>query len=230
MSHEKIAATFNEWAKNGRSEGMEDGHGDVVRQVIEKMTFKAGDQILDLGCGHGWGTRLLANGAPGSGAIGIDVSPEMIAKADSLHDWTYRARYEKGTFEDLDFPDAKFDKLFSMEALYYSTDVDKALSEMFRVLKPGGTSDIVIDHYKEAEHTADWGERVHLSLTFLSEAEWRARFEAAGFSNVATERVIDSRGPGDEASFEPSEHYANWQMRVEAHAAGSLWIHAEKPA
>ena len=41
-------------------------------------------------------TRLLANGAPGSGAVGVDVSPAMIAKADELHDWTYRARYEKG--------------------------------------------------------------------------------------------------------------------------------------
>ncbi|MFT7671585.1 MAG: hypothetical protein ACI8X5_004306, partial [Planctomycetota bacterium] len=37
MSHEKIAATFDEWATNGRGERMQDGHGDVVAQVIEKL-------------------------------------------------------------------------------------------------------------------------------------------------------------------------------------------------
>lgn len=228
MTHDRIAATFDEWAKTGRAERLEDGHGDVVRQVIERMSFQAGDQILDLGCGSGWGTRLLANGAPGSGAVGIDVSAEMIAKADSLHDWTYRARYEKGTFEALDFPDGKFNKLFSMEALYYAVDLDKALTEMFRVLKSGGTADIVIDCYRESEHTANWNESVGLELNFLSIDEWTSRFGTAGFVNVTTERVIDSRGPGDEASFEPNVHYPSWQSRVELHEAGSLWIHAEK--
>ena len=228
MSHDKIASTFDEWASSGRAERLEDGHGDVVRQVIEHMEFKAGDQILDLGCGSGWGTRLLANGAPGSGAIGVDVSPEMISKADSLHDWTYRARYEKGTFEALDFPDGKFNKIFSMEALYYAIDLDRALAEMFRVLKPGGTADIVLDYFKESVHTADWPDKVGLELKHLSESEWTSRFEGAGFQNVRTQRVIDSRGPGDEASFEPSAHAPSWQVRVELHEAGSLWIHAEK--
>lgn len=228
MSHEKIAATFDEWATTGRAEGLEQGHGDVVRQVIAEMEFRAGDQVLDLGCGSGWGTRLLANGAPGSGAVGIDVSPEMIAKADASHDWTYRARYEKGTFEALDFPDGKFNKIFSMEALYYAVDLDRALAEMFRVLKPGGTADIVVDFYKDSPHTASWPDMVGLELNHLSEEEWKTRFEAAGFSPVETRRVIDTRGPGDEGAFEPSTHAPTWQVRVELHAAGSLWIHAEK--
>jgi len=228
MSHKKIASTFDDWARTGRAEGLEDGHGDVVRQVIARMEFKAGDQTLDLGCGSGWATRLLANGAPGSGAIGVDVSPEMIAKAEGLHDFTYRARYERGTFEQLEFADAKFNKAFSMEALYYATDLEQALSELFRVLKSGGTSDIILDHFKESPQTANWGEAVGLDLTFLAEAEWISRFESAGFTSVTTERVIDSRGPGSEADFEPGPHHATWRDRVELHEAGSLWIHADK--
>ncbi len=40
--------------------------------------------------------------------------------------------------------------------------------------------------------------------------------------------MIDSRGPGDEASFEPSAHAEDWKTRVELHEAGTLWIHGEK--
>jgi hypothetical protein len=46
---------------------------------------------------------------------------------------------------------------------------------------------------------------------------------------VRTSRVIDSRGPGDEADFTPGPHFPDYRTLVELHEAGSLWIHAEKP-
>ena len=81
MSHEAIRTVFDTWATNGRAEGMEQGHGDVVAQVVGQMGIRPGMQSLDLGCGHGWATRLLGKAAPGATAIGVDVSPAMIAKA-----------------------------------------------------------------------------------------------------------------------------------------------------
>jgi hypothetical protein len=47
----------------------------------------------------------------------------MIARAEELHSLTIRARYEVGRFEALDFPDKKFDRVFSMEALYHAVDL-----------------------------------------------------------------------------------------------------------
>jgi cyclopropane fatty-acyl-phospholipid synthase-like methyltransferase len=70
VSHERIAATFDQWADDGRDLRMEKGHGDVVRQVIAQLGVRPGEQILDLGCGNGWATRLLAKTAPGVGAVG----------------------------------------------------------------------------------------------------------------------------------------------------------------
>lgn len=229
MSHEKIASTFDDWAERGRAAGMQDGHGDVVRQVIAAMAIRPGQQTLELGCGNGWATRLLGQAAPGAGAVGIDISSGMIAQAESLHDFTYRARYERSSFEQLAFPDGKFDRVFSMEALYYAVDLDASLREMQRVLKSGGAADIVIDCFAESEHTADWSDKVGLDMHRLGEAEWRARFEAAGFTGIELKRVLDSRGPGEESEFVPSEHCRDWKTRVELHAAGSLWIHATKP-
>ena len=47
-------------------------------------------------------------------------------------------------------------------------------------------------------------------------------------TSVETRRLVDSRGPGDPDSFEPSVHFPDWQTRVAAHAAGSLWVRGGK--
>lgn len=228
MSHEKVAATFTEWAEAGRAESMEKGHGDVVAQVIEALDVKPGQQILDLGCGNGWATRILAKLGPGVQAIGVDVAQGMIARAEELHSYTIRARYEQMPFERLDFKDGHFDRAFSMEALYYATDLEAALAELFRVLKPGGEADVILDFFSESEPTAKWPELVGVPMQRLAEAEWRAAFERAGFGPVETHRVIDSRGPGDRAEFTPDKWYASFAEKVARHEAGSLWIRARK--
>ena len=229
MSHEPIASKFDEWAESGDADRLEEAHGDVVAQVFETMNVQPGEKILDLGCGNGWATRLLAKAAPGTQAVGIDASPKMIARADELHSFTIRARYDLGVFEALDFPDKHFDRAFSMEALYYCPDADKALVELFRVLKSGAVADLIIDFYKDNPGTERWAELMGMRLDFRSEAEWKAAFEAAGFERVKPRRVVDRRSPGDETSFEPDEWYASWEEKVQFHENGSLWIHAEKP-
>jgi ubiquinone/menaquinone biosynthesis C-methylase UbiE len=228
MSHERIAETFDQWAADGRDAKMEEGHGDAVRQVIARMGIKPGDQMLDLGCGNGWATRLLAKSSPGGGAVGIDVAPAMVAQAESLHSYTIRARYEVMPFERLDLKDGQFQRVFSMEALYYAVDLDATLAEIHRVLKPGGTVDVVIDFYKENAASEDWTERTGVPMHWLGEDEWKARFEAAGFTDVTTERVLDSR-PVDEAAFEPDACVPDLESLHSHREAGSLWIHAVRP-
>jgi len=228
MSHEKIASTFDEWATSGRGERMEDGHGDVVAQVIDELNIRPGFQVLDLGCGIGWATRILAAKSAGVQAIGIDASLAMVKKAEELSSLRIRARYEVGQFEALDFPDGKFDQVFSMEAIYYATDLEKALAELHRVLKSGGKADIVIDCYTGRPSTDRWSEAVGLELHQLSEDGWQAAFEAAGFTGVRTKHVVDRRGPGEEANFEPSDCFEDWPSYCAYTEAGSLWIHAEK--
>jgi len=229
MSHEAIADMFDQWASSGRDSDMESCHGDVVSQVLEKLAIRPGEQILDLGCGNGWATRLMAKAAAGASAVGIDASPKMIARADELHSFTIRARYEVCIFEALDFPDAKFDRIFSMEALYYAVDLEKTLAEMLRVLRPGGVCDVVLDFYEENTASRSWPEATGLKMQSRSEAGWREAFEAARFQDVRTERVIDSRGPGEREAFECDECVPDYDAQKALHAAGSLWIHARKP-
>ena len=230
MSQDKVIETFDRWVEEGKDAGLEQGHGDVVRQLIGKMGLRAGERVLDLGCGNGWATRLIAQTEAGVQAIGVDASPKMIAKADELHSYTIRARYDFCPFEALDFKDEEFDRVFSMEAIYYTSDVEKTLAECLRVMKPGAKADILLDFYEENTSSVKWGEVMGLDLHLKSEAGWVAAFEAAGFTSVSAARLIDSRGPGEEADFQPSECTATWADRVAGHEAGTLWIHAEKPA
>ena len=220
------ADVFDQWAREGKDAGMEEGHSDVVAQVMETMNIRPGDQILDLGCGNGWATRLLAQVSPGAQAIGIDASAEMIARAEELHSFTIRARYEQSAFEELDFPDGKFQHVFSMEALYYSSDPAKVIGEIHRLLSEGGTADIIIDCYEERPATHHWGGPLGLTLQILSESAWAQLFTDAGFSKVETSRVVDSRGPGDEVDFTPSDTYPDFAARAAFFEEGSLWIHA----
>lgn len=229
MTHDLLASTFDRWSAEGRSAAMEDEHGDVAGQVIQRMGIRAGDTVLDLGCGNGWATRRLARAAAGVQATGVDVSPAMIAEAERLHSLTIRARYQLGRFEALEFPDARFSRVFSIEALYYAVDLDAALREAFRVLKPGGTCDVVVDYYRDNPGTACWAGRTGVPMQFLSQAEWTAAFERAGLAGASASRVVDSRGPGDPERFEPSACYPSWETWRDIRAEGSLWIRGAKP-
>lgn len=225
-SHERVAATFDRWAENGRDSGMETEHGDVVQQVVAAMDVRPGQRILDLGCGNGWGTRLLAQAAPGATAVGIDASPAMVARAEAAHTNTIRARYEVGRFEALDFRDKSFDRAFSMEALYYAVDLERSLVEVVRVLKPGGRVDFVLEFYRESPATASWSELVGLPMHFLAIDEWLACLARAGLADARAQRVVDRRGPARGKSDAEGDPHVSESI----HRSGSLWLSASKPS
>lgn len=138
----------------------------------------------------------------------------MVAKAEETHDLTSRARYVVGAFEDLEFKDGRFDRVFSMEALYYASDLDKALEEIARVTKIGGEAHLLIDRYQESSSTESWADDVGLPMAWLAQAEWEDALRRVGFGEVSSSRVIDSRGPGEGASAE----------KVARMAEGTLWL------
>ncbi len=226
MNQQKVIETFDRWASEGRDAELEREHADVAKQVIADMKLRPGERVLDLGCGNGWATRLIAQASPGVQAIGIDASPKMIERAEALHSLTIRARYEVGAFEKLDFKDAFFDRIFSMEALYYASDLGAAVRECWRVLKPGGSLETLVDYYAESTASAPWAQVMGLALHRLDEPGWRTLLEKAGFANVTTARVIDSRGPDVTAC---DECEPTIESKKALHAAGTLRVRGEKP-
>src|ERR1700723_4347808 len=79
---EKLQQEFNRWAAAGEGPKMESHHLDITAKTIRRMNLLPGERVLDLVCGSGWATRLLARlvgeGPDGFGqGVGLDVSDEM---------------------------------------------------------------------------------------------------------------------------------------------------------
>lgn len=198
---EKTEALFDTWALEGRADGMEFNHIRRGSQAIYAMKLKKGARVLDLGCGNGWAARYMAERtAPTGTAVGIDASSEMIAIARAVSEGNPAVSFVQGRFEALPFEDDSFDHAYSMEALYYADDLDKALSEIRRVVKPGGILSFCTDFYTDNPTCHHWPEKMQIPMTLLSQAEWTERFAAAGFTVERSFRCLDAMPPDPELS------------------------------
>lgn len=98
--------------------------------VVDLLAPKPAERILDLGCGEGALTARLV--ALGCSVVGVDASPDQIAKARSEG---LDVRVVDG--QALDF-DHEFDAVFSNAALHWMTDPDAVIAGVKQALKPGG--------------------------------------------------------------------------------------------
>src|SRR6266571_2610990 len=191
MSDAQLRTEFNEWARAGKGESMERGHRPVGEQAIARMNVGSGARVLDVGCGSGWATRLLAGFAINGRVTGIDISDEMVRVALEASRSHTNVDYEIASAEQLPFKDSEFTHAFSMESLYYYKNIPKALSEIYRILKPSGLFVAVVDLYWENEATHEWIDALKVPVELLSIDDYRSLFIDAGFVNVSDERLID---------------------------------------
>jgi SAM-dependent methyltransferase len=223
-AHEQLRTEFNEWARAGKGESMERGHRPVGEQAIARMNVPTDARVLDIGCGSGWATRLLADYAAKGKVTGIDISDEMIQLARESSESYANVDYEIASAEQLPFADDEFTHAFSMESLYYYRNIPKALAEIHRVMKPGGLFVAVVDLYRENEATHQWIDTLKVPVELLSADDYRSLFIDAGFENIRDERVIDPRPVPDDytsGSFQSREDFLRYRD------AGSLMVSGE---
>lgn len=108
------------------------------RTVLDLLSANRGEKILDIGCGNARDiVHILEKGAQ---VIGVDISEGMVFEAQQeLAKLGFGDVLLKvGDATRLDFSDGEFDKVLCSEVIEHIPEADKALSEMWRVLKPGG--------------------------------------------------------------------------------------------
>jgi malonyl-CoA O-methyltransferase len=107
-----------------------------------------GRRVLDIGCGKGRFARIVKERHPGAEVWGLDISEEMLRYVPP------EIQTRAGSMTELPFPEGWFDAAYATESLEHAVEVDRAVAEICRVVKPGGRI-AIID--KNAEH---WG-RLH---------------------------------------------------------------------
>jgi len=193
---ERLKEEFNRWAAAGEGEKMERHHRDITEKTIRLMDLRPGERVLDLGCGSGWATRLLARlvgeGPEGFGqVVGVDVSDEMIRQARAVSKDFDNILYVWGSAQQIPWEENFFDKVLSVESFYYYPDQNRALAELFRVIAPRGRLFILINLYKDNPYSLQWVDRLKVPVHVRSEAEYVELLKKHAFENVAARRIPD---------------------------------------
>jgi len=197
----QVSEVFDDWARRGRAEGMERGHGPTAIRAFERLGIGADSRYLDIGCGNGYTVRWAAALDASVRATGIDVSREMIERAREQSADVTNASFVCGSFPSPELTNATFDAVFSMEVFYYFEDLQAGLRAVTDLLVPGGRFACVVDFYRENEASHEWPELMNLPLHLLSEGEWREAFVAAGLEVVDQEHLRHELKAGDEESW-----------------------------
>jgi SAM-dependent methyltransferase len=187
--------------------------------TFEALQVAPGQAILEVGCGGGHLTRELAL-AVGSGgrAVGFDLNADQLAAAREFCAGLPGAEFVEGDATALPFEDASFDSVTAVNTLEYIPDVDRALAELRRVMRPGGRAVLISVLW---DHWVYHGAEPELNVRMLE--AWRAhcphqmlpldlpsKLSDAGFGGIRREPVTFFNGSYHENTF------AYWAAKVVA--------------
>jgi len=169
QSSDSVANSYDQWTEDGilefywgehihlghygsppRRKNFLQAKYDFVHEMVawgELDRLPAGSTVLDVGCGFGGSSRILARDY-GFSVTGVTISPKQVQRAQELTPTGVNAQFKVDDAMALSYPDASFDVVWSVEAGPHMPDKAVFAKELMRILKPGGV--LVL---------ADWNQR-----------------------------------------------------------------------
>lgn len=163
-----------------------------TRWVVDLLDLRPGDHVLEIGFGSGASIQQLASRVSDGHVAGVDISDTAVRMASKRN----RAGIQRGQIDlrvadgaSLPFAADRFDKACTINTAYVIPEPADTFTEMYRVLKPGGTAAVAFPiretfmKFPPAERTP--------GFHFHELSDLRSAFEQAGFHNVRLERNDD---------------------------------------
>jgi ubiquinone/menaquinone biosynthesis C-methylase UbiE len=197
--------------------------GLAITRMLDLASLQPGERVLDVATGPGVVARTAARAVGATGnVLGVDIAEQSleVARRKAADEGLEQVTFEVQDAENLTLPDNSFDKVFCSMGLMHFPSPEKALAEMYRVLKPGGKLVATV-----------WGEAgkspfIQVALTTLArtfpppkvERPSMFRFgqpaileqlvSVAGFSQAHAEEVV--------VEFSANEPAGYWQQFLDA--------------
>ena len=135
---------------------------DVDEWIDEFLARRPRRAVLDLGCGNGNHIRLYLKHVPADGRVaGLDREPSLVAEAREQYASATNLELHVGSMDEpLPFPDGHFDLCVSNFAIYNASDPRATLTELKRVLAPGGELLLIGPTINNAKEIYEFNERL----------------------------------------------------------------------
>jgi ubiquinone/menaquinone biosynthesis C-methylase UbiE len=162
----------------------------VSREVVRDVAPQPGEHVVDVGAGMGPATVLAAKA--GASVLAVDPTPYMrrILRLRRLGQRRRKViRVADGSAESIPAEDHSVDALWTVNTMHHWTNMDAAVRELARVLRPGGRLLLVDEDFDEPEHPAFLhmqDRRAHRARHFteIDPSAVEAKLVAAGFASV----------------------------------------------
>jgi ubiquinone/menaquinone biosynthesis C-methylase UbiE len=122
--------------------------------TIELLNIQKSENVLELGCGSGYAMKLILEQNRVGKVVGLDLSPTVIRSAMIRNKQAIneeKANLVQANVKSLPFENEQFDKVFSIHSIYFWDELSVAISEIYRVLKPGGSLILTLCDGKNGE-------------------------------------------------------------------------------
>ena len=167
-----------------------EGNNDLNSFVMDMLELQSSDRVLEIGFGPGKLINQMAAITTEGVVEGIDFSEVMLKQAGRVnkhHISHGKVRLQRGECKNLPFENESFNKLCSINTLYFWKDPDKYFLEMFRVIRPGG---IIAIGFRDDKQMSNLNLSRDIFTTY-SKIEVVTLLSNAGFSDA---RVTEKKG------------------------------------